>query len=343
MKPLATSLSFRSRGVATLVVIIILLFSISGITLFAANTGILEQKVSTNDYRAKQLQSAADAGLQYAMSWIAANNQPNWSTDPSSSAYDIDTTSVSTTLSNGFTASIKFRRATATKEHVTVTSTATETGGASVTAVSQTTILQKKLMMGGGPDAPLVVNGCMSGTVGHPSIENLSGGSDIVSSQPNPATCLPQEHWNSQPSDPTEYATEGNGFTGSAWDLTFGISQAEMQALAGVPGSNVYWEASGSNWNTNIGSAGSPAILVLAGCGKINGLVVIYGLVYVPSTCVSYNGWGSASVYGSVIVDGNLTAMNSNTDLHYDPSYVNALAGDTMGLRGIIPGTWIDE
>lgn len=324
----------QQRGVAALVVILILLFSISGITLYAANTGVLEQKISTNDYRSKQLSEAADAGLQYAMAWLSAN-AVSWITDPNDANFQIDNNNLTTTLTNGFTADIQLRRATASAEHVTITATATETGGAPVTAVAQTVVLQRKVVVS-GPEAPLVINGCVSSVNGNPDIENTSSTYEVVSSQSS--ACIEQGHFGGS----TGFDVQGNGFTGTAWDRTFGISQAEMQALASVAGSNVYWITQSTPWHTDLGSIGNPVIAVFTNCAKVNGGTTIVGIAYYFGACET-NGWGAGTILGSVVIDGDMTHMNANTLLQYDSSYVNGLENNTIGLKARVPGTWIDQ
>lgn len=327
----------NQRGVAALLVILILLFSISGMTLYAANTGLLEQKVSTNDYRAKQLAEAADAGINYAQAWMAQNtNEITWGT--AADGFQTSTNTVSTSMANGFLANIVFTRAVTMPDHVLITSTATETGGSSVTAVAKLGVVQKKLLVG-PPNSPIVVNGCVSGVTGNPDISNTSGTTEIVSSQN--AACVDQGHF----AGPTGFDVDGDAFVGSAWDRTFGVSMAEMQALAAVPGSGVYWVTDAANYHTDVGSVGPPAvpaIVIMSSCAKINAGTTIVGVVYYPTSCET-NGWGGGNIYGTVIVDGNLQDMNANTELIYDEDYMAALVGGYVGVKGRIPGSWIDQ
>lgn len=327
-------------GVAALVVILILLFSISGITLYAANTGILEQKVSTNDYRAKQLAEAADAGINYAQAWLASNtNSATWGT-ADASGNQTSTSIGSTSMSNGFSAAITLTRPITMPDHVLITSTATETGGSLVTAVAKLSIVQKKVMTG-LPDSPMVVNGCVSSTVGTPTIENQQLGStyEIISSQN--ALCVNQGNFNGG----YGFDVQGGAFVGSAWDRSFGMTQAEMQTLAAVPGSNVYWNTQTTPYHTDLGSVGPPAqpvVAIFTGCPSINGGTTIVGVVYFVGPCTT-NGWGGGNIFGTLIVDGDVALMNANTALIYDEDYVGDLVDDYVGVKGRIPGTWLDE
>lgn len=61
----------RQRGVATLLASLILLLGITLMTFSAAKVTILEQKISANDYRAKQAFEAAQAGLERGFANLA--------------------------------------------------------------------------------------------------------------------------------------------------------------------------------------------------------------------------------------------------------------------------------
>jgi hypothetical protein len=65
----------RQRGVSTLVVDIVLLIAATFLTFFAAKVGMQEQRMSANDYRHKEAFSTAEAGLDRAKAYLAANRQ----------------------------------------------------------------------------------------------------------------------------------------------------------------------------------------------------------------------------------------------------------------------------
>lgn len=67
------SLPRCERGAATLVTAIILLVAITLMTFASARVSVMEQKMSANDYRAKQAFEAAQAGIEHA---IAVLNDP---------------------------------------------------------------------------------------------------------------------------------------------------------------------------------------------------------------------------------------------------------------------------
>lgn len=61
------------RGAATLVVVLILLFAMTLIVLAMGRVGLVEQTISGNEQRALKAINAAEAGLEYGMTWLAEN------------------------------------------------------------------------------------------------------------------------------------------------------------------------------------------------------------------------------------------------------------------------------
>ena len=57
----------RQRGVASLIVVMVLFFIISMVAAYTSRNLIFEQRTSTNQYRSTQALEAADAGLQWAL------------------------------------------------------------------------------------------------------------------------------------------------------------------------------------------------------------------------------------------------------------------------------------
>lgn len=63
----------NQKGVATLLVSIILLIGVTLITIFAARVGVMDQRISANEYRHKEAKAAADAALEQAAAFITNN------------------------------------------------------------------------------------------------------------------------------------------------------------------------------------------------------------------------------------------------------------------------------
>jgi len=63
----------RQHGAATLVVVLVLAMIMVVVSITTARTGIMEQKMTGNDLRAREAQEAAEAGLEYGIAWASKN------------------------------------------------------------------------------------------------------------------------------------------------------------------------------------------------------------------------------------------------------------------------------
>ena len=67
----------KQRGMATLAVSLILLLSLTVVGVTLSQSGVFQQRISGNDYRAKGVGNAAEAGLDYAINYLESN-PPDW-------------------------------------------------------------------------------------------------------------------------------------------------------------------------------------------------------------------------------------------------------------------------
>lgn len=77
MRPRHLTLAHQQRGVATLIMALIMLLLIAMITAYTSNTVLLEQKISNNDYRARQALEYAESGIATAVEYISQNPDRN--------------------------------------------------------------------------------------------------------------------------------------------------------------------------------------------------------------------------------------------------------------------------
>lgn len=78
MTPIRTCnhLGRRQRGLATLLIALIIMVSVTLVVIFTAQTAVLEQRMSGNEVRTKQANLAAQAGLEHAMAYMQQSNVP---------------------------------------------------------------------------------------------------------------------------------------------------------------------------------------------------------------------------------------------------------------------------
>lgn len=170
---------------------------------------------------------------------------------------------------------------------------------------------------------------------------------------------------------------EGGFATPSVWELFFDVpkwvikSYSEHQeslvaqgvmsncAGQGLPVRTYFWMTSsdftgntydahcGSGNHKHLGAADRPAILIFdasADCPRLNGNDTIYGIVYYDGGCedTSGAGWGSGTVYGSVLMEGDLGKFTSNGELHGTEYSIESGAPGNLFIATRIPGTWMD-
>lgn len=61
----------RQLGVTTLTISLLLLLGVTAIVLTVARTGIMEERIVNNDYRAKEASEAAQGGVEYGLAWLS--------------------------------------------------------------------------------------------------------------------------------------------------------------------------------------------------------------------------------------------------------------------------------
>ncbi|WP_373509446.1 hypothetical protein [Thiocapsa sp.] len=335
----------RQRGALTLMLGLLLLMGSTILTLSSVRVAIMEQRIANNELRAKEVQQAAQAGLDYALARIARGD--NIDTPPPVTATGDATYDIGVTESER-------------DNDVCVLSRASSRGDDSIEAVATECFQRQGLFnkKGFGKDMPpLVVNG---------GVRKVTGGPDIYTAdcnEPNAAEdCesvaiassaergdIEEGHFNKK--DPLDdEQIKAKAFTSSAWDYTFGISKDRFKALAAADVSDdpqFIW-AYDDKKTKDLGTVEKPIYLVFdktAGCPKLGGDV--YGIVYFesPTACRS-QGWGGANIYGSVVFEGGLDKFTANGDL-YNWSEQPPSAGVTptdlqKTWTSRIPGSWRD-
>ena len=63
----------RQHGLALLATALVLLFIATGVTLFAARVGVMDQRISGNQYRSQEAFEAAEAGVEYGIAYVSTH------------------------------------------------------------------------------------------------------------------------------------------------------------------------------------------------------------------------------------------------------------------------------
>lgn len=329
------------NGAATILVAVVLLIAITLATFFAARVNIEEQRISANDYRAKEAFNAADAGLDHVMMRLE-----------SSSLLPVTLTE---TLNNG------------ASYDVTVTDVGTswlaESIGTSADGTGTATVRQNLdfySLFGDGVDAPLTV----AGTAG------ISGSMEVVANPNGAGPGVPISIWSSDNitfgsnssstcnldeylaagspddellCDPTDCGCDFDSISsesqGKQYDIvdndpsfptdlflhTFNVAHEDWQVVKDLAASSggvlescddLGPDASGLYWidgecqiaaNMVVGSLANPVILVVDGNLRLQGGAALFGVAYAFNNPDDADpDGGTIQINGSNIVYGSV-------------------------------------
>jgi hypothetical protein len=333
----------RQRGALTLMLGLLLLVGSTILTLGSVRLGIMEQRIANNELRAKEAQQAAQAGLDYALALLNVGGEITEDTDVPL-----------LNVANDYAYEIQFRPPPVVEPDQTcVSSRAQASSDTSIQATASECFQQHRLLEGGtaGDHAPLVLNGCLGGVTGNPEIhprdcagvEEDEDCTSVAITSSATMACL-----NTGQIDLHDGEIEAQAFTGSAWDQLFDIGKDEFKAIADTGDSQFRWIDASSNWHESLGSPTEPVYLVFsaaADCPALDGNPTFYGIVYFENaaSCRS-QGWGGATVYGTVVFDGDLKELTANSRLYHwsRTGSGESSVPDRVLSASRIPGSWRD-
>ena len=350
------------RGAAALLVTTLLVV-IGGLSALVVNEAMVaEQKITGSNLRNKEAYAAAISGLDYAVEWLENTGAAGitWSAttaggtaqpaDLPDSAEGVDSYDhiLSYELLTDLDVDPKLMR---------VTSTARALADSHVQKTVSVIVIRAALLSGTaykGP--PLLVEDCVSNITGTPDIEPRGSSNLAIGTVNGTTACLDPGHFELNGGDAAELDAPASDLFSTVFGV--GRDESDIQSWAAAnPASIIYVDSSysatglysfnGNKWGVSLGSATSDVILYFddsVGCPKINGGggVEIYGLVYFEQEDCSSQGWGAATIYGTVAFSGDLTKFTANTELIGDD--LDSFGGDdsTFSVVSIVPGSWRD-
>ncbi len=356
----------RQRGLATIVVALVLLVGISIVSLFANRVTLFDLRMADNQYKAGKAFQAAEAGLERA---IARMQDKAWRDanfiDGNSDGVMPDAPATET-LGTDQTHRVTFTRLGGDNKTLRIDSrgcsdacspcTASCAGNALVAH-----ILQFKPSLAGVPSAPMTAKGNVQ----------TGGNADIVNTDPstNGLTVLAGGNTlsvgsatlTSLPGTPPGASVAMNDTTLSSLSDDqffmefFGDTKANVQAaahqvtcsgvcnasLSGQTGKVIYVTGNTQiSSNITIGSTASPVILIVDGTLHITGNVEIYGIVYCTAIIWDNTGMGTVNIHGGAVAEGSFTG-NGTPTITYDKTVMDNLH-DALGTYAKVIGSWRD-
>ncbi len=339
------TLQHRQQGAASLLIALVLLVGVTLITLYTAQTMIMEQRIAANDIRAREAFEAAEAGRMHGARYAdmpGANMASTLAEDLDSDGTD-DYSVTFLSLGSGRyqiqsqgwsfdrTATATVFQQTGTNAYIANTpqqplitrSFASDQGNVAITNnyTNQTVWSGGEFSNIGSADTYINVNG----TDNVKASDKNNVGPDVIQNDPNLANATDHDFFNN----------------------FFSMSMSEMQASANfnslpndpadAAGSLIWIDGDLSMQSNGVyGSADEPVILIVDGDLSIHGGPEIWGIVYVTG---NMNSGGNPDIYGSAIVAGNVTG-NGTVDIIYTPSVFNP--SEPLGEDIEVAGTWRD-
>jgi Tfp pilus assembly protein PilX len=357
--PFTLSTYFKQQGMAALLVAVILAMIMGVMALTTTQTGLMEQRITGNELRAREVQEAAEAGLEYGVAWGKKNPILN-TVNCTAGSLPTGCPTALTTVAGSSTGETYGYTLTYTKgtDAIKVTSAARGVADNTITAVSEAWIKQISFLTTQGETAPpFVINGTLTNVTGTPDINTGNPpGVAIITSQP--VGEIDTGHFNLHGGTVNQDTFPATSTP--AWNYLFSIPLSSAIATAIANGydypSHTLPATPGAGkepfyvWNSDFhisndyGSPTRPVVIIITNghCPKINGGPTIYGFIYFPASC-SDQGWGNAEIHGTVISEGNITKVTANS-----LSIGNGIGGGGTDTSSFvpdvtrIPGTWKD-
>lgn len=341
----------HQKGFVILGITLIILFIITGVTLYLTASGILWQRVSVNSYQEEQAFHAAEAGLEFGVMYLGKIN---------TNAFPY-TYTLNAPLDDGATYRIVFSNPASNRFSITST-------GLNNDATATRSVSQEVYLLSSTVKTPLAAKGKidLSGSV---SITNTqtnetirSGGA--ITLDGNAATYISSgvgSDKNGLGSDVTELDPTLSNLSGDAFFQNFfSSSKITIKNSADY----LYQNNSNTNYNTvlsgktdaliwieqtngtatidnaTIGSSTNPVVLVVNGALKIGGAVQFYGVLYVIGNW-NNGGAGTANITGSVLVEGALEALTGTPNIVFNTSVLNVV-NQRIGTYAKVAGSWND-
>jgi len=189
------SLRTRQRGMATMIMAIVLLGILTVMALFSLSIGVFEQRTATNDNRARLVHAAAEAGLNQGIEFFKRNKQvaiEDWLYPTGSATIRwVLCTSSETSFPCGAETDTA-RRATLFRYTDTNNALINPTDGAARTDVSGTTDVDERRVLNFGASMPSSAEQAVTttGYNGNFSVDYDVGALLCLIDEDNPTTCI---------------------------------------------------------------------------------------------------------------------------------------------------------
>ncbi len=360
----------RERGVSTLTMSMILLFTVTMIVVYSANVGIQETKTSANEYRSLQAFAGAQAGIDYVTVQLSKANLTTYANVAETALQYND---------NGTTVTVGYYQVsvdTTDPDNLVVTST----GQSADKSATHQIIEELKFAPAmhtyslDNLKAPLVVSGNINNvkfnniTQSSANLAVWAGGTVNATAVPNTMNVnmdtnlgnatykltasnlsaidvlLDSENSTIIASDPNNTSLFAKTFASSkvknmknlGWRYDCSTTCTNPTALTNSNAKARFQVVEGNLTlsNKTIGDSSDPVVIYVDSGNLTLQNTTVNGIVFVKGNWD--NGNNSATVNGIVVVDGDLTAPN--VSINYDATVLGNIG--RVGVYTRVPGSW---
>ncbi len=361
----------KKRGAATLVMTLVLLVIITLLVFFSANYSLVQDKALTNLNRNNQAYEAAEAGLEFGISYLKQNNATILANPVNGylvSYSDSNTSNV--TLANNSKFTITYTNPIAYNyQLIRITSTGTSDDGSSTRVIKQD--VQRGSLLSNPPNVPLqslgsvslsgsaqVVNLESNKTIQSGAGVNISGSARTITSSGGSTSSsmgsdIEQNNTTLANMSENDYFASVFGVTSNAVKNQIGhyytasSNKQYSSTLNGMTGTSIWIDQTGGSAQlsgaTVIGSATAPVLLIVNGNIKLSGTVVLYGMLFVTGDA-TVEETGNVRIIGSVAVgESDEIELKGSSQISYNSTIISNLQ-KSSGLiyYAKVPGSWKD-
>lgn len=362
----------KRLGIITLLTSIILLVTTTLLVMFAAKSSVMQQKITSNQYNNEQAADAAQAGLEYAITYLQQNKSTIIASAVSGLINYTNSTLQNVALANGSKYSIVYTNPTASNYDL-IKASITGTDAAGVASKTITQNMQLVSLLSTAPTQPLVTKGNLT-LSGNTTIINAESNNTITSAgtisisgnaKTQPQTGLGSDKSNIR-SDVQQNASSLQDmsqadFFASYFGATPSTVQSEVQYYYSNSSNTDYTSQlngkTGSIWidqtggtasiggSATIGTATNPVLLIVNGNVNFSGNLVVYGLIYIQGATSTISFSGNMALIGGIITasdTSSTTTTAGNSTITYSSSVLTNLKNTTRTTYAKVPGSWKD-
>ena len=344
----------RQRGSASLLVALILMMAMTLAILSVGRTHVTETRMAGNEQLQARLSTVAESEWEKATTVLTDSpGQLAWNRPLEGKVLTSQLWPAKT--ADGVTTTVVYQRTDEGSPLIDIQATASQAGGVGISGRnSQTVRLLTVLSPLAETAPPLVVNGCLMGSVNiaiRPINSDTDAAGDALwyfADAPCPAFTAIDLHGGRFARKPLER---------SLWSTFFSVNRDDYARLAALdlalpPGQRRYWYIESSDltvgkWNRSLGSADKPVVVYFpqaTGCPRFTAGVRIFGVVFIDTACPQPLASMTLEVVGNLVINGATNAGHATTQLsHIQTADKRQTRLSLPAIKVVkIPGTWKD-